>query len=531
MKSNEILEGRRVPLEEIRYSKFEIMESDGEPASISGIISICDAVNANNRLYKTETMARAVAQMAQNLDEHPGLVDHPEGSPSIRDIGIRWTRVYMDGPTVYGEGQIVLTRKGADLEACVRAGVSIGISTRAVASVKRGTWQGQEGVAIIGDDLELLGCDAVVEPSVNGARIQTIESEDDIDYSTLTIESLQEHRPDLVEALTGLETDMEDKEINEAVWQTAQTDTFPNSSFAYIEPGGKLDADGRTVPRSLRHFPYKDADGKPDPAHIRNALARIPQSTLPQAAKDKALAVIKKAAKTAGINVSDAKEHGEEDIMDETKAAEVLDIPIEETVASNTDETKEVTEDSPAESEVTESTDLAEAKAKVEELTASLAETEAKAKTLTEQIDNYKAILAAITAEIGDDLSNNEYDDLGQLGFMAQMAQSLAASEMSEPDDDMMAMGAAVGDALHRVAAANVERYAFSQARVEKNFFSVMESLKSCTSRAEVDAKIAELKDKPVVVEASTKGSISDENVDPVKAKQVATRDRFRGMI
>lgn len=55
----------------------------------------------------------------------------------------------------------------------------------------------------------------------------------------------------------------------------AQINDLPDSDFLYIEPGGTKDATGRTVPRSLRHFPV------PDIEHVRNALARIPQSDLP----------------------------------------------------------------------------------------------------------------------------------------------------------------------------------------------------------------------------------------------------------
>ena len=65
---------------------------------------------------------------------------------------------------------------------------------------------------------------------------------------------------------------------------------LPDSAFLYIEPGGEKDDDGKTVPRSLRHFPYKDADGKVDLPHLRNALARIPQSSLAQDVKDKCTA-------------------------------------------------------------------------------------------------------------------------------------------------------------------------------------------------------------------------------------------------
>ena len=49
---------------------------------------------------------------------------------------------------------------------------------------------------------------------------------------------------------------------------------LPDCAFAYIESGGKKDADGKTTPRSLRHFPIHDK------AHAENALAaRMRRST------------------------------------------------------------------------------------------------------------------------------------------------------------------------------------------------------------------------------------------------------------
>lgn len=49
---------------------------------------------------------------------------------------------------------------------------------------------------------------------------------------------------------------------------SAAMNDLPDSAFAYIEPGGKKDESGKTVPRSLRHYPIHD---KP---HVRNGLAR-----------------------------------------------------------------------------------------------------------------------------------------------------------------------------------------------------------------------------------------------------------------
>lgn len=71
---------------------------------------------------------------------------------------------------------------------------------------------------------------------------------------------------------------------------------LPDSAFAYIEDGGKKDDEGKTTPRSLRHFPIHDE------AHARNALSRAPQSPF----GDKAMPKIKAAAAKFGIQVGDA---------------------------------------------------------------------------------------------------------------------------------------------------------------------------------------------------------------------------------
>ncbi len=88
-----------------------------------------------------------------------------------------------------------------------------------------------------------------------------------------------------------------------AVWSTADQNNLPDSSFAYVRPG-KKDSTGRTVPRSNRFLPYKDANGKVDLPHLRNALARISQSGLNTTEKAKAQAVLDAAAKANGVGAA-----------------------------------------------------------------------------------------------------------------------------------------------------------------------------------------------------------------------------------
>jgi hypothetical protein len=99
---------------------------------------------------------------------------------------------------------------------------------------------------------------------------------------------------------------LEDLDLpKEAQWSTAYVNDLPDDCFAYIEPGGTKDEQGKTVPRSLRHLPYKDKDGKPDAAHVRNALARLSQTDISADAKAKAKKKLIAAAKELGIDVTD----------------------------------------------------------------------------------------------------------------------------------------------------------------------------------------------------------------------------------
>ncbi|MHB1937074.1 MAG: hypothetical protein ACYCOR_10870 [Acidobacteriaceae bacterium] len=92
--------------------------------------------------------------------------------------------------------------------------------------------------------------------------------------------------------------------IGKAVWSSAKIDELPDSAFAYVAPGGEK-VDGKTKPRSLRHLPFKNAEGEVDAAHVRNALARLDQTDIPASAKDRARSKLEKAAEEVGIDVKE----------------------------------------------------------------------------------------------------------------------------------------------------------------------------------------------------------------------------------
>ena len=87
----------------------------------------------------------------------------------------------------------------------------------------------------------------------------------------------------------------------EKAWTTVFINDLPDSAFAYVETGGKKDKDGKTVPRSLRHFPLKDKDGNWDRAHVISALQRLNQTTLSDNVKKQIKLKIKTAYKALDL--------------------------------------------------------------------------------------------------------------------------------------------------------------------------------------------------------------------------------------
>jgi hypothetical protein len=86
-----------------------------------------------------------------------------------------------------------------------------------------------------------------------------------------------------------------------AVWTTKYVNDLPDSAFLFVGEGGQKDSEGKTFPRDLRKFPYKDDSGKLDFPHLRNAIARIPQATgVDDATKTRLQAKARKMLEDAG---------------------------------------------------------------------------------------------------------------------------------------------------------------------------------------------------------------------------------------
>jgi len=104
-----------------------------------------------------------------------------------------------------------------------------------------------------------------------------------------------------------------------AEWTTAFINTLPDTAFLYIAPGGEKDDDGKTQPRSLRYFPYRDASGEIDLPHLRNAIAQSPKADLARDVIAKVQAKGRSMLEKAREDMAEDEDEKKEDEKEEKK--------------------------------------------------------------------------------------------------------------------------------------------------------------------------------------------------------------------
>jgi hypothetical protein len=80
----------------------------------------------------------------------------------------------------------------------------------------------------------------------------------------------------------------------------AEISVLPDSEFAYIEAGGRIDGFNRTVPLTLRHFPILDE------ATINKSIASLITSRIPQGLKVEIFEKISLKAQKLGVVISES---------------------------------------------------------------------------------------------------------------------------------------------------------------------------------------------------------------------------------
>ena len=153
-----------------------IRESKTRPGvfEVEGVMQRAKAENQNGRVYSKDILVREAKKYMEEFVKNGnafGELDHPE-SPvvSLKNASHVVKDLYWKGDDLMGKVELLNTPAGNIVKEIIKAGHTIGISSRGTGSVQ----QTNEGNLEVQDDFDLVCWDFVSNPSTHGAFMNPI---------------------------------------------------------------------------------------------------------------------------------------------------------------------------------------------------------------------------------------------------------------------------------------------------------------------------------------------------------------------
>jgi len=140
---------------------------------VEGILATAEVKNGNGRYYSRELWEREMDRYSQIVKERRamGELDHPESQViNLKNVSHLISEYWWDGDNVMGKIEVLPTPSGNILKELIKAGVTVGVSSRGMGSLE----ENREGVMEVQDDFELLCWDFVSTPSNPGSYMTTL---------------------------------------------------------------------------------------------------------------------------------------------------------------------------------------------------------------------------------------------------------------------------------------------------------------------------------------------------------------------
>tara|TARA_R110000823_G_scaffold277564_1_gene396083 strand:- start:412 stop:990 length:579 start_codon:yes stop_codon:yes gene_type:complete len=156
--------------------KSILKESKERPGvfEVEGIMQRAGAENQNGRIYDKPILLREVKKYMEEFVDNGnayGELDHPESAVvSLKNASHIVKSLRWDGDDLIGIVELLNTPSGNIVKEIIKAGHTIGISSRGTGSVQ----QTNEGHLEVQDDFELVCWDFVSNPSTHGAFMNPI---------------------------------------------------------------------------------------------------------------------------------------------------------------------------------------------------------------------------------------------------------------------------------------------------------------------------------------------------------------------
>ncbi len=150
-------------------------EGDSKKHFLEGIFMQAATPNRNKRIYPVEILAKESNRyMAEHVTKARayGELGHPAG-PNINldRVAIHIKNLQQEGNNFRGKALVASTPMGTIVKGLVADGANLGVSTRALGSLK----PIQENLSEVQNDLRLLAIDVVADPSAPDAYVNGIQ--------------------------------------------------------------------------------------------------------------------------------------------------------------------------------------------------------------------------------------------------------------------------------------------------------------------------------------------------------------------
>ena len=142
---------------------------------IEGVFLQGEIKNRNGRMYPIDTLSREVNRYCENFVNKGralGELGHPDGpTVNLDRVSHKITSLVQEGNNFRGKAQILETPMGKIAKSLLESGVSLGVSSRGVGSLR----MTNEGHKIVGEDFQLAtAADIVADPSAPDAFVNGI---------------------------------------------------------------------------------------------------------------------------------------------------------------------------------------------------------------------------------------------------------------------------------------------------------------------------------------------------------------------
>jgi hypothetical protein len=142
---------------------------------IKGIFLQTEQQNRNGRIYRLPIMEREVKRYNEQYVQKGralGELGHPDGpTVNLDRVSHKICELYRDGNNFIGKAQILSTPMGKIAESLLKDGVTLGVSSRGIGSLR----ETREGYKEVGEDFMLAtAADIVADPSAPDAFVQGI---------------------------------------------------------------------------------------------------------------------------------------------------------------------------------------------------------------------------------------------------------------------------------------------------------------------------------------------------------------------